>query len=134
MEHISIERDGLRLTGPRKPKRNDYVRVTVKIVTDQFDDAKHEGRGRFDAWAFAVNFASQVYGPIATEDGTIGQHAQLDGVDGSKREMPVKGRVFELGLNLYGRKIREVWTRIDRYVTPATGIGPGFVAPSGRPF
>lgn len=102
---LTLERNGLRLTGPERPKRNAYIRVAVKVVADM-------GRDRFDAWNDAVSFAYDVYGSVATEDGTIGQCSQLDGSDGSKSGLPVAGRVFSLGLNLYGKRAKDVQARI----------------------
>jgi len=104
-QDLVVRRNGMTLTGPSKVKRNAYVRVTVSI-----DDAICE-RGH-DAWMMAVDLAYSVYGAIATEDNTIGQVAQVDGVDGSKANLPVKGRRFSLGLNLYGFKVRELNKRL----------------------
>lgn len=97
-------RDGLRLTGPRVVKAGSYIRVRVTIERDY--DRPH------DAWADAVDFAYAIYGAVATEDNTVGQVAQVDGVDGSRRNLPARGRTFSLGLNLYGVKVREVNARI----------------------
>lgn len=95
---VTVERDGVRIIGPRKVKAGAYVRVRAEIIGD-FERAH-------DAWAEAVDAAYSIYGAVATEDNTVGQIAQVDGVDGSKRNLPAKGRVFSLGLNLYGAKVR----------------------------
>ena len=100
-ESIKVERDGLELEGPAQVSRDSYIRVYVKVVNSKQTHAHY-------AWADAVNLAYSVYGVIATEDNTIGQIAQVDGARGEKRTLPVNGRTFSLGLNLYGRKVREL--------------------------
>ena len=95
---ITIVRDGLRLTGPTDFKRDAYVRVSVEVLDDQ-------GRNVMDAWADAVSLAYEAYGTVATEDNTVGQLAQC-------KPGPVIGRRFSLGLNLYGRKVRDLKTRL----------------------
>ena len=98
---IKVERDGLELEGPARVSRGGYIRVYVKVVSSKQTHAHY-------AWADAVNLAYSVYGVIATEDNTIGQIAQVDGAHCEKRTLPVNGRTFSLGLNLYGRKVREL--------------------------
>ena len=98
---IKVERDGLELEGPARVSRGGYIRVYVKVVSSKQTNAHY-------AWADAVNLAYSVYGVIATEDNTIGQIAQVDGAHCEKRTLPVNGRTFSLGLNLYGRKVREL--------------------------
>ena len=101
-ESIKVERDGLELEGPAKVGRDcRYIRVSVKVVSSKQTHAHY-------AWADAVNLAYSVYGVIATEDNTVGQIVQVDGAHGEKRTLPVNGRTFSLGLNLYGRKVREL--------------------------
>ena len=102
---ITIRSNGLRLVGPAKPKRNDFIRVFVNVTNDQ-------GRSPGDAWNDAVSLAYSTYGAVANEDGTIGQCAQLVGADGSKRDLPTLGRVFSFGLNLWGRRQRDVLASI----------------------
>lgn len=102
---IVVSKNGLKLTGAAKPGRNDYIRVRVEVVDDL-------GRAPHDAWNDAVCLASRVYGVMATEDGTVGQAVQVDGASGEKRNLPTKGRVFSLGLNLHGLRQRDVLARI----------------------
>jgi len=103
-ETITVERDGLTLTGPGKPKAGAFVRVLVRINS-------HAGRPH-DAWADAVDLAYSVYGAVAVEDNTVGQLAQVEGVRGERKADPVVGRVFSLGLNLHGMRAGDVRRRI----------------------
>lgn len=98
--------NGLRITGEDRPKRNAYIRATVEVLDDM-------GRTPNRAWDDAVSLAYKCYGAMPTEDGTIGQHCQLIGGDGRLANLPTKGRSFSLGMNLFGRKIREIHSRLD---------------------
>ena len=103
---IVLTQDGLRLTGPRRPARNDCIGCYVEVI-----DA--HGRTPNQAWSDAVSLAYRVYGRAPNEDGTVGQCVQLYGADGRKRHEPTHGRVFSFGINLFGQKRGDVWTRID---------------------
>lgn len=105
-DEITVRRDGMILTGPGKVRRDSFIRVRVEILTDDGRATAH------DAWADAVDLAYSVYGAVATEDNTVGQLAQVDGVRGERKGLPVAGRVFSLGLNLYGFKVSDIRRRI----------------------
>lgn len=126
-EIVTIKRNGLTLRGPAKPKKNDYVRVTVSVDTDRYDP-ESIGKPKFAAWNDAVSLAYDVYGATATEDGTVGQFAQCEGSDGRHRIGPSKGMVFSLGLNLWGKPAKKVWERINKFVKSA-----GFCAGCNKP-
>lgn len=106
---IKISRNGMTLYGPAKIRKDEYIRVRVSI-----DEAICERP--HDAWAMAVDFAFDIYSAVATEDNTIGQITQVDGSDGSQAKLPVKGRVFSLGLNLYGKGVRAIQKRLKELV------------------
>lgn len=112
---IEIRRNGLILRGPAKPKKNDYIRVSVTVDTDRYDGPGSLGQPKFAAWDDAVAFARDVYGTTATEDGTVGQFAQCEGSDGRYKREPSKGRVFSLGLNLWGKPARKLAEHIAAF-------------------
>ena len=102
---VEIISKGMKMEGCMNPMRDSYVRVSVEIIDDL-------GRDVETAWYDAVSLVQDIYGVTPTEDNTVGQIAQMYGADGSKRKLPVKGRVFSLGLNLYGMKVRKLHARI----------------------
>uniref|UniRef100_A0A6H2A1C1 Uncharacterized protein n=1 Tax=viral metagenome TaxID=1070528 RepID=A0A6H2A1C1_9ZZZZ len=107
VQQVRVERDGLVLHGPSRVSRDAYVGVQVHVVA--FDGRPH------DAWAQAVDLAYDTYGAIATEDNTVGQIAQVDGVDGRRASDPAAGRWFSLHLNLYGMKVRPLNARLAAF-------------------
>lgn len=96
---FSIVCDGIRVVGPTKPKRNAYIRVGVTVV-------EPGTRSPMACWDDAVSIVSDIYGAYPTEDGTVGQHAQVS------RVQTAKGAVFSFGLNLYGKPARALAERI----------------------
>jgi hypothetical protein len=113
VDTITIKRNGLILTGPAKPKRDAYIRVSVVVDGAEYDVTDGPvGDRRHEVWSEAVSLAYSVYGAAATEDNTVGQLAQVDGADGRKRNLPCRGRVFSLGLNLWGKPARKLHERI----------------------
>lgn len=112
----TFRKNGLIMVGPDKPGRDSYTRVSVQVNDDR-------GRTPDQAWNDACAFASEVYGPWPTEDGTIGQHAQLIGASNQYRDLPTKNRQFTFGLNLYGYKIRPVHARIRELLLKQAGRG-----------
>lgn len=102
--------NGLRITGDERPKRNAYIRARVEVLDDM-------GRTPNMAWDDAVSLAYKCYGAFATEDGTIGQICQLQGGDGRLKNLPTKGRVFSLGLNLWAKKITPIHKRLAELKT-----------------
>jgi len=56
------------------------------------------------AWCKFVDLCVRVYGAVPVEDGTVGQAVQMS------QDRPW---VFRGLLNLYGKRRRDVWARID---------------------
>ena len=104
-KQIVVERDGIRITGPAKVRRNACIHVQANVM--DFTGLPH------DAWAASVDAAYSIYGAVAVEDNTVGQVSQVDGVDGSKRDLPCNGRRFGLTLNMYGFKVRDLNARLS---------------------
>jgi hypothetical protein len=106
MELFNIERNGFRITGEIKPKRNSYIRTRIEMIDDRY------GTDANNAWANAVDEVYNIYGASVTEDNTVGQVCQTHGSDNRYANKPVRGRSFQMSCNLWGKKAKELHNRI----------------------
>lgn len=104
MDMFETTVNGIRIIGPRKPKKDAYIRVSATVVTDQYPNAN-------DAWDAGVSAVYDIYGAIPTEDGTVGQAVQTMKIPANPKD-----HVFSFGLNLYGKPARKLHARIAERV------------------